>query len=298
VLFEASTVAEMAERIDAATRARCLVPVQPGGGRPIFFCVHDVNGQVLNFRALAAHLGPDQPFYGIQSAGLDGAEMPLARIEDMAARYVAEIRSLQGAGPYHLGGYSVGGLIAYEMARQLRAAGHAVGLLALFDTYPHNGFRRQSLRHVFEQNNRLSGRKPSAVGRYLRQGLRNLVQAAQTALWRRLFGAVWQLHEMRGAPPPERLRRPIAANYLAIRRYRIKPYAGDAVLFAAGRYPWERADALEGWRALIRGSLRVRTIPGVHHEIVDEPHVRVLAQELSDALGESRANDPLEIGSL
>jgi acetoacetyl-CoA synthetase len=215
--------------------------------------------------------------------------MPLARIEDMAARYIAEIRCLQPTGPYRLGGYSMGGLIAYEMARQLRAAGEAVELLALFDTYPHEGLRRQGVWHVFEQGNRLSGRTPAAVMRYLRQGSRNLALAGRTALWRRLFGVAWRLHEMRGTVMPDRLRRPIAANYLAIRRYRIKPYAGDAVLFAAGRYPWERADALEGWRALIGGSLRVRTIPGVHHEIVDEPHVRILAQELSDALGESRA---------
>jgi thioesterase domain-containing protein len=80
-----------------------------------------VGGNVLEFYDLARHLGTDQPFYGLQSRGLDGRHAPHARIEDMAADYVREIRSLQPSGPYFLGGRSLGGIIAYEMARQLRA---------------------------------------------------------------------------------------------------------------------------------------------------------------------------------
>ena len=287
VLFEASTVAEMAERIDASAPARCLVPIRPAGRQPAFFCVHDVNGQVLNLRALAAHLGPDQPFYGIQSIGLDGAEKPLARIEDMAARYIAEIRSVQPVGPYHLGGYSMGGLIAYEMARQLREEGQAVRLLALFDSYPCDGNRRRHLSNWFEEGgNRLSNLKPSSVAHYVARGLLNLAQLGRTALRRRLFGAAWRICEICKMQMPVRLRRPVAANFLAIRLYRTEPYEGDAVLFAAGRYPWECDDALDGWRALIGGRLQIQAIPGMHHEILEEPHVRILARHLADRLGE------------
>ena len=288
VLFEANTVAEMAKRIASSARTGCLVPIQPAGARPPLFCIHDVNGQVLNFRALARHLGPDQPFYGIQSAGLDDSEAPLARIEDMAARYIAEIRGVLPAGPYHLGGYSMGGLIAYEMARQLRAAGDAVGLLALFDTYPNLGRRR------FDATGRLAadGMEPAGLdlpGAVQDLALRSRAVAlnARTDLSRRLFGAFWRVCETFGATVPESLRRPIAANYLAIRSYRLRPYGGDAVLFAASRYDGDHRDALGGWRKLIAGDLAVEPIPGLHHEILEDPHVGVLAQKLAGRLQES-----------
>ena len=290
VLFEANTVAEMAKRIESSAPTGCLVPIQPEGDGPIFFCVHDVNGQILNFRALARHLGPGQPFYGIQSVGLDGAETPLARIEDMAARYIAEIRTVQPKGPYHLGGYSMGGVIAYEMARQLRATGEAVDLVALFDSDPHYGRPRVGLLGQFEQDgNHPSDRMPSTIARYLARGLRNLAQIGRAALWRRLFGAAWRLCEACGMPIPQRMRRPIAANFLAIRAYRPRPYCGDVVLFQARPYAWDRPDAHEGWRALIGGRLDIRPTSGLHHEMLDEPHVADLARKLGDCLHETRA---------
>lgn len=290
VLFEANTVAEMAKHIEASAPTGCLVPIQPGGDGPILFCIHDVNGQVLNFRALARHLGPGQPFYGIQSVGLDGAETPLARIEDMAARYIAEIRRLQPAGPYCLGGYSMGGVIAYEMARQLRTAGDAVDLLALFDSDPHCGRPRVGLSGRFKQDgNHLSDRRPSSIARYTARGLRNLAQAARTALWRRLFGTAWRLCEACKWAIPQRMRRPIAANFLAIHTYRPRPYAGDVVLFRAQPYAWDRPDAHEGWRGLIGGTLDIRPTSGLHHEMLEEPYVAELARKLGDCLREAGA---------
>ena len=108
--------------------------IQPDGSRPVFFCVHGAGGNVLIYRDLSQNLGSDQPFYGLQSPGLDGSRPPLTRIEDMAELYVKEIRAVQPYGPYFLGGYCMGGTIAYEMAQQLRAQGEQVALLALFDT--------------------------------------------------------------------------------------------------------------------------------------------------------------------
>src|SRR5439155_9898928 len=87
-------------------------------------------------------LGTDQPFYGLQSRGLNG-EAPQTRIEDMAAHYIKELRKMQPLGPYFLGGRSLGGIIAYEMACQLRAQGHEIGLLAVLDSYP-VGYERTS----------------------------------------------------------------------------------------------------------------------------------------------------------
>src|SRR5690606_40388120 len=96
---------------------------------------------VLNYRRLAMEMSTDMPIYGLQALGLDGCTRPLERIEDMARRYVAEIRTVQPAGPYYLAGGSMGGMIAYEMAQQLTAAGEEVALLGLIDTSSHFGNR-------------------------------------------------------------------------------------------------------------------------------------------------------------
>src|ERR1700679_3873858 len=136
-LFEAPTIAELSEvlRRDSAPAGWSpLVSVQPNGSRPPFFCMHGAGGNVLIYRELSNLLGNDQPFYGVQAQGLDGSAPPLTKIEDMAALYVKEIRRARPSGPYLLGGYCLGGTIAYEVAQQLRAQAQEVALLALLDT--------------------------------------------------------------------------------------------------------------------------------------------------------------------
>ena len=136
-LFEAQTVEKLAAIIlskDWKPSWASLVPVQPGGSKPLFFCVHGAGGNVLLYRDLARHMGADQPFYGLQAKGLDGKQPFHTRIEDMAADYIQEIRQLQPEGPYCLGGYCMGGDIAFEMARQLVRQGQTVAFLALLDT--------------------------------------------------------------------------------------------------------------------------------------------------------------------
>src|SRR4029077_8113983 len=116
---------------------RSLVTIQRGVDPLIpFFCVHGSGGNVLNFRDLSQAMGRSQPFYGLQSRGIDGVSRPHHSIEEMAAAYVTEVREVQPEGPYLLGGYSGGGVVAFEMAHQLTAAGEAVALLVMFDTFP------------------------------------------------------------------------------------------------------------------------------------------------------------------
>ena len=136
-LFEAPTIAELAgliRRDDPAPGWSALVPIQPAGSRPPFFCIHGGGGTLLIYRELSKHLGPDQPFFGLQSQGLDGELPILSTVEEMASLYVREIRRVRPRGPYLLGGYCGGGTIALEVAQQLCAMGHEVPLLALFDT--------------------------------------------------------------------------------------------------------------------------------------------------------------------
>jgi phthiocerol/phenolphthiocerol synthesis type-I polyketide synthase E len=136
-LYEASTISELAAILRtevSSSRWSPLVAIQPSGSRPPFFCMHGAGGNVLNYRELSQHLGSDQPFYGLQCPGLDGSCPPLAKIEEMAEQYTKEIRRVQPHGPYFLGGYCMGGTVAYEVAQQLAASGERVALLALFDT--------------------------------------------------------------------------------------------------------------------------------------------------------------------
>jgi len=136
-LFDAPTIGDLAQILDREapnSRWSSLVTIQPNGSRPPFFCMHGAGGNVLIYRELSKHLGEDQPFYGLQSQGLDGGAAPQTRIEDMAAVYVRDIRRVQPKGPYYVGGYCLGGTIAFEVAQQLMAQGGEVALLAMFDT--------------------------------------------------------------------------------------------------------------------------------------------------------------------
>ena len=137
-LFYATTIAQIAELVAHAnediTRWRIVVPVQPGGDKPPFFGVHAHEGGVIFWRDIVSHLPKDQPFYALQAQGVDGLTTPLNRVPDMARLYIQEIRKVQPHGPYFIGGYSLGGEVAFEMGQQLIREGEKVDLLVMLDT--------------------------------------------------------------------------------------------------------------------------------------------------------------------
>ncbi len=142
VLFQAPTVEKMADIIRKdgwSPDWTSLVPIQPGGSKPPFFCVHGGGGNVLIYRELARQLGADYPFYGLQARGLDGSDDYLTTIEAMAESYLSEMRELQPEGPYYLGGFCMGGQVAVEIAQRLVRDGQQVNLLFLIDTFNFNG---------------------------------------------------------------------------------------------------------------------------------------------------------------
>ena len=115
-----------------ARQERAIVPLQPRGARVPVFAVPGHNGDVFCYRALAQHLGDDQPFFGLQPPGVDGQREPLARVEDLAAYFAEQIRAFRPDGAYVIAGYCAGGTIAFELARQLRQQGAAIKFVALF----------------------------------------------------------------------------------------------------------------------------------------------------------------------
>jgi FkbH-like protein len=153
-LFECSTIAKLAEAIEQqnATGYQPLVPLQIGDDAPALFCCHPANGDAVCYMRLTKAIGPDQSVYGFEASGLSPGE-PMARsVEEMARTYVKEMIAVQPQGPYHLLGWSYGGALAFEMARQVHAAGGKVGLLSFMDAVaPEMGLPAAQREEVSEQ---------------------------------------------------------------------------------------------------------------------------------------------------
>ncbi len=127
-----------------------LVCIQPGGDREPFFRVHPVGGNVMSYMTLAREMGNRRPFYGLQSPGIDNGE-PLESVEEMSAAYVEAIRGVQPHGPYHLGAWSLGGVVACEMVRQFEKEGEKTALLALVESYTPVAAARLERLHIKEK---------------------------------------------------------------------------------------------------------------------------------------------------
>jgi phthiocerol/phenolphthiocerol synthesis type-I polyketide synthase E len=301
-LFEAPTIEELArvlQREAPAAGWSPLVPIQPQGSRPPFFCIHGAGGNVLIYRDLSTHLGSDQPLYGLQSRGLDGNCAPLSRIEDMASLYVGEIRRVQRHGPYFLGGYCLGGTIAYEVARQLRAKGEQIALLALFDTmnwakvgipsiwgksynawqkllfHAANFLRLDSAgktEFFSEKVKILRSRVPVWKGMLLGRLQKNSpVEKSES----RILGQIWQ------------------ANDRAALDYIPQPFAGAVLDIRPNRqYRMFNKPGLK-WEQLAEGGQKIVVLPVYPAGMLVEPFVKHLAVALRSSIDEAVSNSPL-----
>ncbi|MCI0650339.1 MAG: SDR family NAD(P)-dependent oxidoreductase [Planctomycetes bacterium] len=285
-----------APRKKQTRRFKHLVQIQAGdpAKKPPFFLVAGMFGNIMNLRHLAGHIGDDQPYFGVQAKGLLGDEPPHNRFEDMARDYIAEIRMLQPHGPYFLGGFSGGGLTAYEIMRQLREAGEAVALLAMLDTpaerFPYKLTRWDRVRIHWWR---------------LRKG-----KAAYIKNWARdRFG--WELARLRrkrhaeeNTLHPAEYRSEVIGNAFveAVDAYRPAPYAGKLTLFrprldaayelGGGRVANESREFVDHhnfWKRYVTGEVEVHEVPGDHDSMVLEPNVRVLGSQLRACLERAQA---------
>ena len=247
-----------------------LIAIQKQGARPPFFCVHAAGGNVLNYFDLAHALGPDRPFYALQAQGLDGHREPYRRVEEMAAHYLKEVRALQPEGPYFLGGLSFGGIVAFEMAQQVRAEGQVVALLVLLDATAGPDHLKPLIMKIPGRLRVLMRLRPRAALSYVGEQIR---AACKRALPNQVTpldaGIPWALRDIR------------RINDEAHRKYSPRPYPDPAILFRARESPW--SDDL-GWRKLVTGSLEICEVPGGHSNFINEPHVGFLASKLTEAL--------------
>ena len=296
VLFQAPTIKALARVVEGKGGGptwSSLVPVQALGSRRPFFCVHAIGGNVVGYGPLARELGADQPFYALQSRGLDGAQAPHERVEDMAAHYLAEIRSVQPRGPYALGGSSSGGIIALEMAQQLRAAGERVDALILLDTHV-IGLPRESDGEATATSALHTLR--AAMDRHVRRlrlisppEARAYVRAHVEALFTRL--RAWPGPSAPPGPPrapePElapALRRVREANFQALSRYVMRPYPAQATLLLAVEEAGLIRDRRLAWADVVTGGLSVRFISGNHDTMLARANAQAAALALTDCL--------------
>lgn len=274
---------------------KSLVPIQPKGSRPPFFCVHGAGGNVVFFRDLAKFLGDDQPFYGLQSASLDEKNPPYSSIEEMASRYLEEIRSVQAKGPYSLGGFCMGGMVAFEMARQLDRDGEKIGMVALIESHGPDYFVFAEEGAVYYWNDTpLFMRIAKNFRRFFSMTVeqRRMLIAEKSAQARKTFSQfstkIWarvqKLLRIYETPPLLKLRQ---NNIRAQMDYRPKSvYPGKVHLFQVANQPKGdyRFDPFFGWSSWAKGGIEILDVPGFHGTIMKHPNVLIFARQLQKNL--------------
>lgn len=285
-LLQATTVEELASVLRQkgwSAPWSSLVAIQPSGSKPPLFCIHPIGGNVLEYLNLVRYLGSDQPVYGLQAQGLDGKQAPLNRVEDMATHYIKEIRAFQPEGPYFIAGFSFGGAVAFEMARQLHAQGQKVALLALCDTRSPK-LRENRLSFVESMCIRLSH-----LWQLEPQEKLNYIQS-----W-----VKWHMHKgdykefLRNQLPESLLNFDVLdANFQATKNYVPQVYSESVTLFRCRvQDPKFSHDPQLGWGELVSGQLKIHDVPGDHDGMLREPRVRALAEKLKLCLDKAQADE-------
>ncbi len=269
LIYRAPTIAALASLLDQEQPPRLprLIPLKSGTARPPIFIAHGMGGSVMEFFNLVKRIQLPYPIYGLQAKGTDGIDTPLETIEGMAQFHLDAVKELQPHGPYVFLGHSLGGLVALEMAQRVLAAGEAVALLAMLDSYPH------ILRLSFGQRARLFVRraKHSAALR-----LSRLLRENKNAPDRRQADRLL-------APATRRVR---AGAQLALSRYIPRSYRGEIKFVRAATGSAFPDNPVAVWGHLA-SRLQVETVPGDHNGMLGdnfESLAAVLSRYLKEAL--------------
>jgi len=240
---------------------KTLVALRRGGDQAPFFLVAGAGGVAAGFRPLASRLPDGIPVWGLQANGLENRALPDWSVRRMARRHLATVRELQPAGPYRLGGHSMGGIIALEMAQQLRAAGEEVELLAVLDSFPPE-----------------PELMPVALGPGLVRKVMGIGGLASTGLV-----------DVTGLGNYHRFHR---QGVWVQRRYRTTPYPGRTLVVVAGDD--EDAVGRSAWAGHLTGDWSMHTVPGDHSGLLRDLYVPPVADLLRAALAPADPPRPVE----
>ncbi|MBX3420281.1 MAG: amino acid adenylation domain-containing protein [Pirellulaceae bacterium] len=259
-----------------------LAPLKPSGNRPPIFMVHPPGGIVVCYRELAQHLPESQPLWAIRSRGLHGHEQLPESIQQMASEYLAALGWVQPAGPYTLGGWSLGGLIAYEMARQLIEQGKLVERLVFLDTTIPEGAtdcvpldeqvnvgQEYGIQLTLDQLGELSPEQQLPLLHAHADKLGILDQQSPKDVVARVLSDLQNLFHH---------------HVKLSRQYKLQPIPVRLLLLRPQEVPFELAVSPDrGWRHLV-DDVQVHMVPGHHHSMVQSPHVSKLAAILAQQL--------------
>lgn len=304
-LISSPTIAQLTDLIihrDFKPSWEALVAIRGKGEKQPFFCVHSEGGNVLEYFKLAGYMKPDRPFYGIQAYGLEGDKMVSFSIEDMARHYVEEIKKVQPYGPYFLGGYCLGGLLAFEMTRQLESAGDQVAFLGMISTYspdyanhPVAGISdfKKALYGFFERMeleiDNLSAltlkEKISYFGDRMRRFalICRVIYEDLADLFKRIFSQKPYKHSRR-----YNLEQTRAEQAKAFFEYKPSPVKTAITLFRTSKQPRSIIfDPSLGWANLSENGVCAFEIRAFHKNILKDPKVKDLAQQLQTCIDEA-----------
>ena len=288
-ISESSTIEELAKVVssDGSTHSKSpLIAIRANGTKHPLFCVHGIGGHILPFLQLADNMGIEQPVYGFQSIPPEQPGDLEYTIETMAGDYIREIKVVQPEGPYFLTGFSFGGFVAYEIARQLKSQGDRIGLLAILDTHADSAPRyRQSLnfgdyvsykvKSIYERIDyhygNMTGYPLLEKYKYIRH--RKKQPSAQEVI----------LGDVEEDQIPERMRGVMEANVSALRHYIPGKYPGEIILFRSMDHG---KGTYYGWNELTSGDVTIYDVPGNHRGILQKPNVPVLAEKLQKCIDE------------
>jgi acyl-CoA synthetase (AMP-forming)/AMP-acid ligase II/thioesterase domain-containing protein/acyl carrier protein len=270
-LFQAPTVEQLTKIFhnqEWKSSWYSLVPLQPSGSRPPLFGIHH-----LYFHDLSYHLGSEQPIYGLHygMGETTDKEISLPTLENLAAHYIQEMRSLQPEGPYYLMGLSFGGVIAYEMAQQLVGQGQQVAFLGLFDTFIEDQSTFLPLHQRFSKLFQLT---PSELLRKIKTKIKGKLVKHDNKYLPHVYNP----------------------NLLRIMREAYTPqvYSGRVTLFKAMNHTsvtYAITPPEVGWRKFVNGELEIHEVPGSHLGMLEEPNVKILAEKMRACIEKSLNNE-------
>lgn len=286
-LFWARNVEQLARIIqneDWSAPWSLLFPVQPGGSKPPFFWVYGETSDVL----LPRYLGPDQPLYGLMHEARTGNPVRYTKLTDIAANHLKDIQTVQPRGPYFLGGFCFGGMVAFEMAQQLQKQGQEVALLFLVDLGTLNNWRSRyektvSFRHEVSRHSRNLARisvreKLKYVQVRVEDRIRGIISRGKNIA----LTVARNAYFVSGCPLPPLLRQHYVStvDHWAMQHYEPEVYPDDVILFKAQGTPYDPGIVAK----LTAGKLHLHELPCSHNEIIKDPQVSVWASQLKSCL--------------
>ncbi|MGQ7947205.1 non-ribosomal peptide synthetase [Flavobacterium sp. WC2509] len=293
-LFKYSTVEKFAKLLNADSEvySDCLVPLKPNGSKTPLFIIHGAGLNVLNFVNLSKYFDEDQPIYGIQGTA-KGYDHWYESIEAMAAHYIEAILKINPKGPYALAGFSFGGIVAFEMTRQLKDQGKQVSLTALLDSYLDSSYyyqtyrQKQLIRYFDVTQRRLDFLKEMLVSW---KAFKMRIIGKKDYILKRHFGHDNSITEQEALA----LEQFIVADGMVkkiVDRYHLKPQNFEVDLFRSKDDIIHKLDPTHlGWKKAALKGVTIHNISGNHLDIVAPPNDKILARLLQDILDEKHTN--------